>query len=116
MNSELKTYFENMKKPWSVLFYKVIWEQLSQMTNLKILDFGSGLGITANHLAKNNEVVAIEPNVDMVGMRVCENKYQQIIGDIEQLRKQQDNSFDIILCHNVFEYAEERKDIFREFC
>lgn len=115
MNNDLKAYFENMKKPWSVMFYRVVWEQLSQITNFKILDFGSGLGITSNHLAKNNDVVAIEPNTDMVDMRICENRYQQIIGNIEQLRQQEDNSFDLVLCHNVFEYAKERKDIFREF-
>jgi len=114
-NDDLKTYLENVKKPWSVLFYRVVWEQLSQITNSKILDFGSGLGITANHLAKKNDVFAIEPNADMVGMRICENSYRQIIGDIEQLKQQEDNSFDVIVCHNVLEYVEERKEIFREF-
>lgn len=115
MNTNLETYVENMKKPWSVLFYRVIWEQLSKITNSKILDFGSGLGITANHLARNNDVVAIERNADMVEMRICENNYEQIIGDIEQLRKQEDNSFDVVVCHNALEYSKDRKDIFREF-
>ncbi|NNU78143.1 class I SAM-dependent methyltransferase [Clostridium estertheticum] len=116
MNSDFETYLENMKKPWRVMFYRVVWEQLSQITNSKILDFGSGLGITANHLAKSNDVVAIEPNVDMTEMRTCENSYQQIIGGIEQLKKQKDNTFDVVVCHNVFEYAKGRKDIFRELC
>jgi len=116
MNNELKTYFEGMKQPMWALFYRVIGEQLSHITNSKILDFGSGLGFTANHLAKNNEVVAIEPNADMAEMRICETSYEQIIGDIEQLRQQQDNSFDVVVCHNVLEYAKERKDIFRELC
>lgn len=116
MNNDLKTYCENMKKPWGVMFYRIVWEQLPQITNYKILDFGSGLGFTANYLAKNNDVVAIEPNVDMAEMRICENNYKQIVGDIEQLKQQQDSSFDIVVCHNVFEYAMERKDIFREFC
>lgn len=115
MNNDLKAYFENLKKPWGVMFYRVAWGQLSQITNSKILDFGSGLGITANHLAKNNDLVAIEPNLDMVNMRICENSYQQITGGIEELRLQQDNSFDVVVCHNVLEYAEERKDILREF-
>jgi len=116
MNNDLKTYLENIKKPWNVLFYRVVWEQLSQITNSKILDFGSGLGITANHLAKNNDVFAIEPNIEMVEERICENSYQQIIGDIEQLKQQDGNSFDVVVCHNVLEYTKERKDIFREFC
>ncbi|WP_454053126.1 class I SAM-dependent methyltransferase [Clostridium sp. Marseille-Q7071] len=116
MNNDLKTYLENMKKPWSVLYYRLVWEQLSQVTNCKVLDFGSGLGITANYLAKNNDVVAIEPDANMIDMRICDNDYEQIIGNIEQLKEQDDNSFDVVICHNVFEYAKERKEIFREFC
>ncbi|MBW9169900.1 methyltransferase domain-containing protein [Clostridium estertheticum] len=115
MNNVFKSYLENVKKPWGVMFYRAVWEQLSQITNSKILDFGSGLGITANHLAKNNEVFAIEPNADMVEMRICENNYKQIIGDIEELKQQEDSSFDLVVCHNVLEYAEDPKEIFREF-
>lgn len=115
MTNDLKTYLENLNSPWSTLFYRVVWEQLSQITNSKILDFGSGLGITANHLAKSNDVFAIEPNAEMIEKRMCENNYQQIIGDIEQLKQQEDNSFDVVVCHNVLEYVKEQKDIFREF-
>lgn len=115
MDNDFKTYVENMKKPWSVMYYRLVWEQLSQMTNSKILDFGSGLGITANHLAKNNTVVAIEPDTNMVELRICENSYEQIIGDIELLKQQDDNSFDAVVCHNVLEYVKEPKDIIREF-
>ncbi|HCQ88576.1 MULTISPECIES: class I SAM-dependent methyltransferase [unclassified Clostridium] len=114
MINDLKTYLENMKKPWSALYYRLVWEQLPQVTNCKVLDFGSGLGITANHLAKNNDVVAIEPDAGMIDMRICENNYKQIIGNIEQLKEQDDDSFDVVICHNVFEYAKERKEIFRE--
>lgn len=116
MNNDLKEYIENIKKPWNALYYRLVWEQLSEITNHSILDFGSGLGIIANHLAKGNDVVAIEPNIEMVKERICENSYHQIVGDIEQLKQQEDNSFDVVICHNVFEYAEERKDIFKEFC
>ena len=115
MNTDLKIYIDNIKKPWGVLFYRLIWEQLSQITNSKILDFGSGLGITANHLAKNNDVTAIERNIVMVEERVCQNSYQQIVGDIKQLKQPKDNLFDVVICHNVLEYAEDRKEIFREF-
>jgi S-adenosylmethionine-dependent methyltransferase len=64
-----------MKKTWSVLFYRVVWQQLCEVTDSKIFDFGSVLGIIANHIAKNNDVIAIEPNIDMVDMRICENNY-----------------------------------------
>lgn len=73
------------------------------------------MGITANHLAKNNNVLAIEPDAEMIEKRMCKNNYQQIIGDIEQLKQLKDNSFDVVVCHNVLEYVKERKDIFREF-
>lgn len=116
MYNDITSYLENTKKPWGVLFYRVIWEQLSQITGCKILDFGSGLGITANHLAKQNDVIAIEPNADMVKMRACDNSYHQVIGGIEHLRQLEDDFFDVVVCHNVFEYAKEREDIFKEFC
>jgi len=115
MNDELKMYIENTQKPWWILFYRALWEQLPKLSNSKILDFGSGLGITANHFASNNEVIAIEPNVEMLQERICENSYHQIIGNIEQLKELQDNSFDAVMCHNVLEYAEGRKEIFKEF-
>lgn len=115
MSNDLKAYVENMKQPWWLLFFRVVWGQLSPVGSLKILDFGSGLGITASHLAKNNHVIAIERNVDLVDLRNCENDYQQIIGDEEKLTLLKDNSFDAIVCHNVLEYVEEPNNIFREF-
>nr|WP_026022170.1 class I SAM-dependent methyltransferase [Clostridium senegalense] len=115
MNNDLKTYAENLKEPWWLLFYRIVWEQMPIKNGVKILDFGSGLGVTANHLAKDNEVVAIEPNKDMIKMRIDENVYEQMFGDIEILKQQKDESFDVIVCHNVFEYAKDRKDIFKEF-
>lgn len=115
MDSNLKNYLENIKKPWGILFYKVIWEQLSSISNCKVLDFGSGFGFTSNYLAAKNKVTAIEPNLEMIEERICENNYKQIYGDIKALKEQEDNSFDVILCHNVLEYAKERKEIFDEF-
>jgi len=116
MNNDLLAYFENIQKPWGALFYRAVWAQLPEITNSKILDFGSGFGITANYLAKSNDVIAIEQNADMMEMRVCENSYIQIIGGIEKLRQQPDNSFDTVLCHNVLEYVKEQKVIFGELC
>lgn len=75
MNTDFKAYVENMSKPWNIMYYKIVWEQLPQITNSKILDFGSGLGITANYLSKNNNIVAIEPDSNMLEMRICENSY-----------------------------------------
>ena len=95
-------------QPWEALLKRILWAQLGDIQNKKILDFGSGIGVTANHYAKNNEVVAIEPDEESVKERYTENDYQQIIGSIDELKKLEDESFDIIFCHNVLEYATER--------
>ena len=36
-------------------------------------------------------------------------------GSIDKLYEFEDNYFDVIFCHNVFEYAERREEIFKEF-
>lgn len=100
---------------WELLQKKMTWEQLKYIHNKRVLDFGSGHGITANHFAVDNEVVAIEPNEKMLCDRFTENDYTQIKGDINELKNFEDESFDVILCHNVLEYADERKEIINEF-
>ena len=102
-------------QPWETLLKRILWAQLGDIQNKKILDFGSGIGVTANHYAKNNEVVAIEPSEESVKERYTENDYQQIIGSIDELKKLEEESFDMIFCHNVLEYATEREDIIKEF-
>ncbi len=102
-------------QPWEALLKRILWAQLGDIQNKKILDFGSGIGVTANHYAKNNEVVAIEPSEESVKERYTENDYQQIIGSIDELKKLEGESFDLIFCHNVLEYATEREDIIKEF-
>lgn len=115
MGQNLQLYLDNIKKPWGLLFYRVVFEQLPKLKGAKILDFGSGFGFTASHLAKNNDVIAIEPNAEMVTMSVTDDDYHQIIGDITQLKQFSDESFDLIICHNVLEYAEDRQAIVQEF-
>jgi S-adenosylmethionine-dependent methyltransferase len=108
-------YLDNKMHPWELLQKEMIWQQLSFVQNKKVLDFGSGLGITANHFAALNEVVAIEPSDDMLNRCVNDNQYIQIKGSLDELQKIEDNSFDVVLCHNVLEYAEERIYIVKEF-
>jgi SAM-dependent methyltransferase len=101
-----------------VLLYRLKWAQLNTIIdtkNLKILDFGSGFGTTANHLAENNEVIAIEPREDMIEERERDNKYTQIHGKIEKIKDFADRSFDAVICHNVLEFAAERAEIVKEF-
>lgn len=102
-------------QPWEALMKKMVWLQLGKIEGKKILDFGSGLGITANYLAGSNDVVAIEPSVESVNNRWQENNYQQLCGSTELLETFKDSIFDVIICHNVFEYAADRDLITREF-
>ncbi|SEW31919.1 class I SAM-dependent methyltransferase [[Clostridium] fimetarium] len=102
-------------QPWELLQKKMIWNQLSFIHNKKVLDFGSGYGISANHFAVNNEVVAIEPNEEMIAGHIIENQYVQLKGSIDKLKEIESDFFDIILCHNVLEYVDERIEILNEF-
>jgi len=100
---------------WELLQKKMVWEQLKFIRNKRVLDFGSGNGTTSNHFAMDNEVIAIEPSEWILEDRFQENDYTQIQGDVKQLEDFADESFDVILCHNVLEYVAERKEIIKEF-
>lgn len=103
-------------QPWEALMKQIVWRQMGEIRNKKILDFGSGIGVTADYLAKCNEVIAIEPNEESVSIRWQENEYRQIIGGVEALKEFEDEIFDVIVCHNVLEYAkDERSKIMNEF-
>ena len=107
-------YLDYINTPWGRLFYRLVWHNL-EFKNKKILDFGSGFGATANHLAKSNEVIAVEPNDELLTHRICEHHYEQIEGSIEALKGMEDGSFDVILCHNVLEYVKNRAELIAEF-
>lgn len=111
----IQNYYENTQKPWGKLFYETIWDQLSFVQSMNVLDFGSGFGIMANFLAIHNHVIAIEPNEKMLQLSVQENKYEQIIGGLERLKEFPDNYFDFITCHNVLEYVDNKQDYVKEF-
>lgn len=100
---------------WELLQKQMTWSQLSFIKNKRVLDFGSGRGITASHFASNNEVIAIEPDSKMLLDRIADNEYTQIHGNVDTLKEFEDESFDVIFCHNVFEYAIERESVTKEF-
>ena len=101
--------------PWEQLFKRVLWAQLGKLQGKRILDFGSGIGVTANHYAAENDVVAVEPSQESVAKRWDEHPYRQIIGSTDALRNMEDGSFDVIFCHNVLEYVPDREEILRQF-
>lgn len=102
-------------QPWECLMRRIVWKQLGDIRDKKILDFGSGIGVTANYLAEHNDVTAIEPDEGSIKERWAYKRYTQIAGSTNELRKFDDEIFDVIICHNVLEYAEDRADIVREF-
>ena len=69
MAANIQAYLENIRKPWGQLYYDILFDQLQDIKEKRVLDFGSGFGLVANHLAKNNEVLAVEPNEEMVTLR-----------------------------------------------
>ena len=96
---------------WERLFKKIVWKQLGNIEGKKILDFGSGEGITANHFAKKNNVTAIEPSEEMLSNAWKDNEYNQIVGDVNALSVFNDETFDIIICHNVLEYIDDKEAV-----
>ena len=104
-------------QPWGRMFYEMIYKQLN-ITNdkrIRILDFGAGFCITANHYAKNHDVVAVEPNEEMYSLRVEENEYTLITQGLDYLKTVPDISIDFVICHNVLEYVENKEEILKQF-
>lgn len=99
---------------WERLFKKIVWQQLGDIEGKKILDFGSGEGITANHFAGKNDVIAIEPSDEMLANAWKDYDYTQIVGDICKLFEFEDETFDVVICHNVLEYIDDKAEVIKE--
>lgn len=78
------------------------------MEGKKILDFGSGEGITANHFAEKNDVTAIELSKEMLSNAWKDYECTQIVGDVNALSAFKNETFDMIICHNVLEYIDDK--------
>lgn len=98
---------------WERLFKKIVWQQLGDIEGKRILDFGSGEGITACHFAEKNEVIAIEPSEEMLATAWKDYEYTQITGDVNALSAFEDETFDIIICHNVLEYIDDKAEVIK---
>ncbi|WP_303974547.1 bifunctional 2-polyprenyl-6-hydroxyphenol methylase/3-demethylubiquinol 3-O-methyltransferase UbiG [Streptococcus merionis] len=98
-------YKDNIHAPWGQIFYTILFAHLMDIKDKRVLDFGSGFGLTADFLSANNEVLAIEPNVDMVAGRFGKDNYRQLTGSLELLSQFPNDYFDVITCHNVLEYV-----------
>lgn len=117
MTINVEAYYKDMTEmPWGKLFYQLLFEQIDKNipSGAKVLDFGSGLGFTAKHLAKNHEVIAYEPNSQMISYLVNEGNFRQLTGDLDEfidVMKEEKQKFDFIVIHNVLEYVSDKKEI-----
>ena len=100
-------------QPWDFLLKQMLWKQLAFVRNMKVLDFGSGEGDTAAHLSQWNDVTAVEPSEAMLTNRAA-GDYVQLQGCIERIQAMQDATFDVVVCHNVLEYVDEKEIYIRE--
>ena len=116
MPNSINDYRQLIDKPWGKIFYDIIFRQLelSDSIPLKILDFGAGFCVTANHYSKHHTVTAVEPNEEMIKLSIHDNHFEVIHGGIEALSNYADNSFDIVICHNVLEYVPDKELILKE--
>lgn len=103
---DIQQYKQMLEQPWGKIQYEITFAQLEHIKGKKILDFGSGFCLVSQFLAQNNEVVAIEPQEEML-FAYSNHSYEKILGSLEQVKKFESESFDIVLCHNVLEYIDE---------
>ena len=116
MSDAIKNYRSMVDQPWGRMFYELIYKQLdvSDSKKLKILDFGAGFCITADHYAKSHYVTAVEPSDEMRALRVGDNPYTLVGGGIDYLRDMDADSFDLVICHNVLEYTDDKESILKQ--
>lgn len=91
---------------WDKIQKQIIINQLPELQNLTILDFGSGNNYLPYLLDESNNFVCIEPNIHKFQNIYKKNNIYQIENDFKFLSKFKDNCFDLIFCHNVFEYLD----------
>ena len=96
---------------WERLFKRIVWAQIGDLKGLSILDFGSGEGVTADHYAADNALIAVEPSREMLANAWKDHAYTQIIGDVSALSAFDDGLFDFIICHNVLEYVDDKQAV-----
>lgn len=115
MPSSVEDYRALIDKPWGRMFYDMIFCQLNLPADkrMRILDFGAGFCVTADHYAKFHDVIAYEPDEAMYSKRVQTNPYT-LLTDRAQFASIPDGSIDVVICHNVLEYVSDRTEILQE--
>lgn len=116
MPTPIENYRNVVEQPWGKIFYDIIYRQLDFLNDrrLKILDFGAGFCITAKHFAENHDVTALEPNEEMYSLRFKSDDYTLITQGIDYFKNVPENTYDVVLCHNVLEYVDNKDEILSE--
>ena len=52
MAANIQAYLENLQQPWGQIYYDILFDQLQDIKGKRVLDFGSGFGLVAKHLAQ----------------------------------------------------------------
>ena len=105
-------------KIWEYIQKQIILKQIPEIENKIILDFGAGNCYLPSLLKDNNKIICVEPYFDSYDFLYKKDNIYQINGDLKILNSFKDESFDVIFCHNVFEYLDDnsREKIIKEFC
>lgn len=116
MASAIENYRTMVDQPWGRMFYDQIFRQLIMPAEpkKKILDFGAGFCLTAIHYGKDHDVTAVEPGEEMRALRVKSENYTLVGQGLEYLSGVEDNTYDVVICHNVLEYVEDKDAILKE--
>lgn len=80
-----------------------------------LVSIASICGIVRIVITNYEMICAIEQSKEAVNERYCDNNYCQLIGSIDVLKQLEDKTFDMIFCHNVLEYVDNREKIVNEF-
>jgi SAM-dependent methyltransferase len=141
MASAVENYRNMVEQPWGRMFYDQIFRQLviPGEPRKRILDFGAGFCLTAGHYAKEHDVIAVEPSSEMLELRVrgaepaccaetsagaeasakgaaapAGDPFTLVAQGVEYLATLEDSSFDVVICHNVLEYVDDKEKILEE--
>ncbi len=114
MNENMQLYYDYTISPLGKIFYNTVWRQLEHIHDKKILDFGSGFAFTSNFLAQKNEVIALEVDKTMLAAATKNTTFEQICGDLSTVKSMPSKSFDIVICHLVFEFVDNTQEILNE--
>ena len=81
-------------QPWECLMKRIVWKQLGDIRDKKILDFGSGIGVTANYLAEHNDLDGIAVYNHGVISSFMDNEAAQKTGVFDMIDKASSKRFE----------------------